>query len=371
MVNTVGDYEEGKLTSRILALMRYGPLGASSRLRQLQYLNVMHAASFRVQVQAFFDDDVLLRRYQRGHYRLVDLIIIYTRRLKVFCQRDQFDIIWIEKEALPWFPLWVEAIFLRDLPYVLDYDDAVFHNYDSHPLAIVRWFFGKRLDRLMSKAALVVAGNEYLAKRAHIAGAKWIEIVPTVVDLGRYPTPVYFDIDHFDNPLRIVWIGSPSTVGYLKLLEQPLRSISQKLSLVLRVVGAELKMTGVNIECIPWSEETEVKSISDCHLGVMPLFDSLWEQGKCGYKLIQYMACGLPVVGSPIGANVQIIESGVNGFFATSNDEWVSSLECLLFNTHLRLRMGKAGRTKVEAMYSIQVMGPKMVKLFTKVSKGI
>lgn len=304
--------------------------------------------------------------HYRGSYSLLDLVNSYLVRIRALLYRKQFDVLWIEKEALPWLPLWIEACLLHGVPYVLDYDDAVFHNYDQHRFAAVRWLYGKRLDGLMSKAALVVGGNDYLAQRARAAGARWVEVVPTVIDLDRYPVPVVFGGDKAALQLSIVWIGSPSTARYLKLLEKPLQLLAKRWPLVLRVIGAEFQMHGVRVQCVQWSEATEVESIAAGHAGVMPLLESPWEQGKCGYKLIQYMACGLPVVASPVGVNNQIVEHEVNGFLARSDAEWVVALEQLFAQAQLRHRMGKAGRAKVEAQYCIQKTGPKMAELLKK-----
>lgn len=356
---------------RVLTLARYGALGASSRLRQLQYLPALRAAALDLKVQSLFSDDDLLNKYQRGQYRWIDLLVIYVKRFSALRQRKEFDIVWIEKEALPWLPLSVEFGLLSGVPYVLDFDDAIFHNYDLHRNALVRRFLGSRLDGLMASATLVVVGNDYLAQRAKIAGAPWVEVMPTVVDLERYSLPVYRLETRPIEPLCIVWIGSPSTARYLELIAKPLQSLSKRLPIVLHVIGAQFQISGVRVECVKWTEAVEIEAISAGHVGVMPLLDSPWEHGKCGYKLIQYMACGLPVVASPVGVNSQIVEHGVNGFLAISDDEWESALLQLLTQAQLRQRMGMAGRAKVEASYSIQKTGPKMAELLIKAAKGV
>lgn len=354
-----------------LVLTRYGLLGASSRLRLLQYIPALGVAGIDVQVQSLFNDLALFKKYQKGQFQWVDLLAIYVKRFVALRQRKEFNVVWIEKEALPWLPLWVESGLLQGVPYVLDFDDAVFHGYDQHRFAAVRWVYGKRLDGLMAKAALVVAGNEYLAHRARLAGAPWVEVVPTVIDLNRYPLHVTFGGNDSAGPFCVVWIGSPSTAQYLKLIEKALQAFAKKWPLVLRVIGADFQIAGVQVECVQWTEATEFEAIAAGHVGVMPLLDTPWEQGKCGYKLIQYMACGLPVVASPVGVNNQIVEHGVNGFLAHNDAEWVMALEQLFAQVNLRQRLGKAGRAKVEAQYCIQKTGPKMAELLKKASKGV
>jgi hypothetical protein len=119
-----------------------------------------------------------------------------------------------------------------------------------------------------------------------------------------------------------------------------------------------------------WSEDSEVAMIQSMDIGIMPLTDSPWARGKCGYKLIQYMACGLPVVASPVGVNADIVEHGVNGFLATTEDEWRQALTTLLRDPDLRRRMGAAGRRKVETDYSLQVWGPRVAAIFHEIAGG-
>ena len=350
---------------RVLALTKYGFLGASSRLRFLQYVPGLQHAGIQVKVQPLLSDELLLNRYQRGRYSLWSLVKAYTVRFFVLLQRSQFDLIWIEKEALQWAPLWMELALLRGTPYVLDYDDAVFHHYDQHPSHWVRHFYGRRLDKLMAKAALVVCGNKYLAKRARDARASRVEVVPTVIDLCRYSekAPKLFSVAGPSCHPRIVWIGSPSTARYLHLLREPLQALAKRLPFVLRVIGAEaVDMPGVPVEFLPWAENTEVQNISECDVGVMPLMDTAWERGKCGYKLIQYMACGLPVVASSVGVNADIVRPRENGFLAESSEEWLVALEKLLLDKLLRQEMGSAGRQLVEESYCIQKSGPNMAR---------
>jgi glycosyltransferase involved in cell wall biosynthesis len=339
----------------------------------MQYLPTLKNAGLQITMQSLLSDDLLQARRKRGAYAFTKLLRAYADRCRVLLQRHQFDVVWIEKEALPWWPLWLERALLSRVPYVLDYDDAIFHNYDQHAYSWVRQVYGRRLDGLMANAALVVGGNQYLAQRARDAGAHRVEVLPTVIDLDRYPyrpkanalTPATDESQH------IVWIGSPSTVRYLQLLREPLQALAERHSFVLRVIGGgAVDIPGVQVEVVPWAEDTEVENISACDVGVMPLLDSPWEQGKCGYKLIQYMACGLPVVASGVGVNSEIVKQGESGFLASTHDEWVHALKTLLTDAALRQRMGQAGRRKVERQYCLQITGPRMTALLVAAARA-
>jgi glycosyltransferase involved in cell wall biosynthesis len=308
----------------------------------------------------FFGDDYIRGLYDNNVSKSA-VLKAYISRLIYMLRVSQFDMVWVEKEMLPWVPGWIElGLFPASVPLVVDYDDAVFHRYDQHRLPIVRSILGRKIDKVMKRANLVVAGNEYLANRARSAGASRVEILPTVIDLDRYsPQPT---ADPGENVPRIVWIGSPSTAQYLKLIHKPLLALGERCTFKLRMIGARLELPGVDVEYLNWSEATEVSSIQSCQVGVMPLLDSPWERGKCGYKLIQYMACGLPVVASPVGVNSVIVREGVNGFLASADEEWAVALETLIRDAALRQRMGSAGRQRVEDEYCVQQTAPRLIQ---------
>jgi glycosyltransferase involved in cell wall biosynthesis len=329
----------------------------------LQYLPWFKQAGIHCEVQTLLSDEMLQDKYQAGSYGRGAMIHAYAARIWSLMQRRRFDLIWIEKEALPWLPATMERLLLRNVPFALDYDDALFHNYDLHSSKWVRRFLGRRIDHLMAGARLVTGGNEYLTNRAREAGTPWVEMVPTVVDLDRYALPRSSPGRVAGHP-RIVWIGSPTTLKYVKGLHAALAALARQCRFTLRVIGGgKLEMPGVDVECVEWREETEVTSIVECDVGIMPLSDSPWERGKCGYKLIQYMACGLPVVASPIGVNKQIVKEGVNGFLVDEVEGWTAKLAQLLNDAALRDAMGKAGRQSVEDTYCVQQVAPRLANL--------
>jgi glycosyltransferase involved in cell wall biosynthesis len=341
----------------VLVLPRYGVQGASSRLRFYQFLPSLNNAGIETVVVPLIENEALLRKYERQRYDAWSLIASYAKRIRALLVTRRFDLAWIEKEALPWLPAWLEKALIGRLPYALDFDDAVFHNYDRNRVALVRALMGTRIDKLMAGARVVVAGNSYLAARARRAGASRTQILPTVVDIGRYSTRP----TGTGNGLRIVWIGSPSTVRYLSILAEPLARLARTHEFTLRVIGdTSLQMPGVDVETVAWSEDTEAAEIRECDIGVMPLLDNEWELGKCGYKLIQYMACGLPTVASPVGANCDVTIDGFTGYFARDETDWTARLRALLEDESLRRRLGVAGRARVEQHYSLQQVAPRL-----------
>lgn len=346
---------------RLLILSRYDTLGASSRLRSLQYIPYLRKAGIHVDYSALFSNTMLKRRYVSRNYRLQDLIVSYWCRFRTLLQVQNYDLIIIQKEVLPWLPSWIERFLLKKTHYILDFDDAQFHKYDDHYSAFIRYFYSAKFDRLIARSRLVIAGNKYISGRCKSADARWIEIIPTVVDLDRYvPKQIYSG----HKVLKIVWVGTPETVKFLNFLSGPLAELAKRYSFTLRVIGAgKITMPGVPVELLPWSADTECSMISNCDIGIMPLSDTPWERGKCAYKLIQYMACGLPVVASPVGANCDVVINDKTGFFATSELDWIEKLEQLLSDAELRQRLGEQGRLRVEFNYSLQKSALRLINL--------
>ena len=134
-------------------------------------------------------------------------------------------------------------------------------------------------------------------------------------------------------------------------------------------IGAgTLNLPGIDVELLPWQECTEVDLLRTCDIGVMPLADTPWERGKCGYKLIQYMACGLPVVASPVGVNRRLVDEGRDGFLADSDASWHAALARLCDDADLRARLGGMGRRKVESGYSLQVTSPTLAAWLAEIA---
>ena len=166
----------------------------------------------------------------------------------------------------------------------------------------------------------------------------------------------------------MVWIGSPSTAQYVQDIARPLAELNRQVPFKLRIIGANLNIEGVDIENLPWTEDTEVPLVAESDIGIMPLPDTPWTNGKCGYKLIQYMACGLPVVGSDVGANKNIVDEGVNGHLVSSDAQWVETLKTLLQNPELRQQYGRQGRIDAEERFCVQKTAPRLIELLRKVA---
>lgn len=354
---------------QILALTRYERLGSSSRVRFYQYFPYLQANGVTILKEPFFSNDYLQSLYAGQRVSLQDIFRSYIRRLAVLARSSSFDLLWIEKELLPLFPAGLEALLqIFKIPYVVDYDDAVFHRYEKHSNLLIRIFLKHKIDHVMRHSTLVIAGNEYLADRAIRAGASRVELLPSVVDVNQY----LLKENSAGPTVEVGWIGSPVTVPNLDLIRDAMNILHREINfrIVLIGAGAADPFPNVPTSRFPWNEKSEISIGQNFDIGVMPLIDGPFERGKCGYKLVQYMAGGLPVIASPVGVNRQIVEPGINGYLAESTEDWLVALRDLMNNLSKRTKMGQAGRQKAEQMYNLQVTAPKLMILLSSTARA-
>ena len=350
---------------RIAAFTKYDREAASTRQRVLQYLPYLERAGIDVDVHPLLDDAYVRSLASGTAPSKTAIAAAYSRRFRQLLRPQTADLIWVYAELFPWLPASFERLAFRSgKPIVYDYDDAFFHPYDDHPSSLVRRALGGKLKPLIMGAAAVCAGNDYLREHAARAGASAI-VLPTVVDIDQYVPAA----TRPSRPLTIGWIGSPSTWGFVRpllpLLAELCRDRGVRFSAVGVGAAAEVdRFDGLTF--IDWSEASEIASVQAMDIGIMPLPDEPWARGKSGYKLIQYMACGLPVVASPVGVNSDIVEDGVSGLLATDPGQWRTALTRLIDDPTLRAAMGQAGRARAVEAYSLQTHAPRLVEVMRR-----
>ncbi len=331
----------------ILILSRYDTLGASSRVRIFQYLPHL-ASQANFTISPFFSNKIIEDLYKNKRRSFLLLCKSYLKRLRVLTTISKYDLIWIEKEALPYFPGFLEMLFLyKKKNYYLDYDDAIFHNYDFKNNFLLNRLYSNKFKKLVENANHIYVGNQYLYDFV-FQWNKNISFMYSVVDEN-----IFRKINMTSSNLfTIGWIGSPSTTKYLFDIIDILNNFSEKNTIRLITVGAS-KIINAKFELIqlPWKLEEEVSNINLFDVGIMPLVDSPWENGKCGFKLIQYMACSIPVIASPVGINREIVTHDV-GFLAKNKNEWLDAIEKLMHDKSYRLTLGTNARKKIEKNFS-------------------
>jgi glycosyltransferase involved in cell wall biosynthesis len=331
-------------------------------------LPVLRQQNVLVDVHSFFDDEYLIRLYAGRRAAVSSLLGYYTRRFRTMLDRAHTDLIWLEKEAVPWLPWPIERWLLGGRPYVVDFDDAWHLRYQEHPNPLVRAALAGKLPAIVRASRLAIVGNAYLGAWARRMQAPRILELPTTVDLSRYPlatgTP--------DGGFTIGWIGSPANAAmYLPPLAGVLAELTAGAGVRLDLVGSgPFALDGVAVRNLPWSEADEGRLISGFDVGIMPLRHDEWSEGKCAYKLIQYMACGLPVVASPVGMNRVVVRDGVNGFLADTPEQWRSALLTLRGDPALCRRMGAVGRALVEAEFSHVTVGLQLAAALRQAAAG-
>lgn len=341
----------------VLLLSRYARRGPSSRIRTYQFLADLSRRGFEVTVAPLLGNDYLIDRFGGRLPNPLAILRAYARRLAWLLEIRRYDLVWIEIELMPWLPPWLEQLMARiGVPFAVDYDDAWFHRYKQQRWWLVRHLLGDKINRVMRSADLVVAGNQYLADHAWSVGARNVAIVPTVVDTDRFAPS---SISHSDRPFTVGWIGSPASTGYLDMVRPVLTRLARDETCRVVLVGAtEGWGNDLPAELRRWSEDSEVADVQSFDVGISPLADGSIEQGKCGYKTLQYMACGRPVVVSPVGVHLDLVEAGKTGFFAESVDEWMDRILLLRGDPKLRSEMGAAARQFVVDKYSVHVWAP-------------
>ncbi|MGF1508231.1 MAG: glycosyltransferase family 4 protein [Myxococcota bacterium] len=334
---------------KVLVLSKYGPRAASPRIRFLAYREGLAARGIRLEFSPLLDDAYLAERMTSGRISWLKVAEDYARRLRTLAGARNYDVVWLHCELFPYVPPVFETLLRRlGTPYAFDFDDAIFHGYDSSPSLLVRTLLGDKIRRVIEGAEAVTAGSAYLRDFAMQFNAQ-VTWVPSVVDLSDYPANRLKG----DRPFTIGWLGSPSTAPALELLIRPAEELARDGPLRVHAIGGRFpQVRGVQVENRDWSEGCEPYELAEVDLGVMPLLDSPWSYGKCAFKLVQYMAAGLPTVSTPIGANLDVATVRT-GFWARNSVEWTHALRQLRDAPDTRKRMGRAGRQRVEEHYCL------------------
>ncbi|MAO85018.1 MAG: hypothetical protein CMH50_14255 [Myxococcales bacterium] len=332
----------------------------SSRYRIWQFVQPLAEVGVSVDVRPLFDDRWMNRVLQdpslsRHLVRLGLGAEAVLKRCLGSAHIAAYDLVIVEQELAPLLPFAVEKYLLASARRVVIEMDDAHHLKPGRAGKFKRWF---------AAADGVICGNEFLASAVQRAGGKPF-IVPTVVDVEQYAVKKHSP----HQPLRLVWLGLASNLHHLHQHEEAFRQLNSEMELELVVISSEAPhFSGVNIRHEPWSEADESRLVSDCDVGVMPLPDEPWTRGKCGLKLLQYMACGLPSIASPVGVNTQIAQDG-GVLLAESHQEWIEGIRRLR-DPARRQQMGGDARRSVETRWSLQAWVEQVAELYQRLGVG-
>jgi glycosyltransferase involved in cell wall biosynthesis len=354
--------------SRILFIAPHRPdRSPGQRFRFEQYLSYLETQGFDCQLSYMItaEDDKVL--YKQGNYakKLFIHLRSLRRRRNDAARANEFDIIFIFREALLTGSTRFETLFARSRAKVVyDFDDAIWHLDVSAANRMLAWLKKPgKTGKIIGMSDMVFAGNNYLAEYARRFNSN-VVIVPTTIDTDEYRREA---VDREPGTLTIGWSGSITTIKHFEFALPFLRRLKKTHGhrLAIKVIGdGSYVNEELGIRGLAWRKEDEVRELSSFDIGIMPLPDDEWANGKCGLKGLQYMALGIPTLMSPVGVNSEIVQQGVNGFLPATMDDWVGQIETLIASPELRRSMGEAARTTVEAKYSVNAWKEKYVGYF-------
>jgi glycosyltransferase involved in cell wall biosynthesis len=317
---------------------------AASRYRVLQYLPYLEKKG----VEAHVDT------YPKG----------ITAFAKFFGRVADYDVLFLQRKRFN--PPFLQLLRWRSQGIVYDFDDAVMYRNSTAPSPYSRTR-QKRFARIIKAADYVIAGNNFLKDQAEKFTDR-VTVIPTAIDRDRYDAK---DYQGEKDTVTIGWIGDHGSIHYLDKMRPVLEKLGKKYShLELKIIcDTFLEFKNIAVIKKRWSHEEEVEDLKSLDIGVMPLVDDPWSWGKCGLKILQYYGVGVPVVCTPVGVNRDVVQDGVNGFWAMTDDEWVEKLSTLIEDPSLRRTMGLHGRKLVRASYSIQGCAPKFYGVLDEVAQ--
>jgi glycosyltransferase involved in cell wall biosynthesis len=343
------------------------------RFRFELYKDTLAKNGYAVTTKPFFDQKgyVIVHRYGFIFKKIIALLKGFIGRLLLLFQIGKYDFILLQREFAPVGPPVFEWLFIKlfHKKVIYDFDDAIWIQSVSEQNSLAGNFkYAKKVKDICKWAYKVSGGNDYLCNFARQYN-KNVIYNPTCVDTKkRYNVLANHDVER----ITIAWTGSFSTLKYLAMVETVLKMLQENYDFDIKIICNEKpSLNCKNVQYVEWSEENEVSELATCQIGLMPLTSDEWSEGKCGFKLIQYLSLGIPAVSSAVGVNKTIIEEGVNGFFANSDADWYNAIEKLIADADLRKKMGKAGQEKIIAQYSLQSNENNFFSLFNGVESPV
>ncbi|HXH41821.1 MAG TPA: glycosyltransferase family 4 protein [Thermoanaerobaculia bacterium] len=343
---------------QVLALASYPVEAASSRYRIVQFIEPLAARGIDVTFLPLLDAALFAALYEPGKLlpRLPRIAARVLRRFGALVRTLAADVVFVQREAMLFGPPVIEWLIARLFrrPLVLDLDDATWIPYASPIYGRLATFlkWPSKTDHLIRWARIVICGSPNIEAYVRSQGAEAL-IVPTVVNTGRFrPRAQRTSL----RILTIGWIGTHGTFPYLERLLPIFERLARELPFRLLIVGsgrADVRVSGVEVECRPFRMEGEVEDFQSLDIGVYPIADNEWSAGKAGFKAVQYMASGVPFVMSPVGVCAAMGVPGQTHLAAISDDDWLDALRRLLTDAQLRGRMSLAGRVFAEQHYGI------------------
>lgn len=338
----------------------------SQRFRFEQYFGAFKANGLDPEVVPFLDEKGWKALYKDGNFVSKGMAMLrsFLRRFALLFKLKQYDYIFIHREAamigppiIEWF---IAKVFKRK--YIYDFDDAIWlPNYSEANAKFHKLKAYAKVKRIIKWADKVTVGNTFLAEYANQYNDN-IEVIPTTIDTVNVHNKA---VSHDAEKVVIGWTGTHTTAQYLNEIIPIIKDLESIHNIEFRVISNH--HPGFKLEClnyIKWSRETEVEDLLGIQIGIMPMTDSDWTKGKCGFKALQYMALGMAAVVSPVGVNTAIVQNDVNGLICSTPEDWKNALQRLINSAELRNRLGLNGQKTVRDSYSVLAYQNNYLNLF-------
>ncbi|MGZ5254219.1 MAG: glycosyltransferase family 4 protein [Flavitalea sp.] len=353
-------------SKKVLFLVPY-PLhkAPSQRFRVELFFSLLQEHNIEYEVRPFLDLKTWNIIYKKASVfqKIKGVAIGFLKRIKLFIGGlGGFDYVFIHREATPVGPPVVEWMIAKiwKKKIIYDFDDAIWiSDTRSKLMGWMKAFY--KVGYICKWSYKISAGNKYLMDYAG-QYANQVVMLPTCVDVQNQHNKIKI---HKPGKVVIGWTGSHSTLKYLDALVPVLKKITSEYDAEFLVICNQPPAFSFDgLKFISWKEESEIEDLLKIDIGLMPLVPDDWSEGKCGFKLIQYLSLGIPSLASPVGVNINIIEEGMNGFLCSDSASWYASLETLITNHTLRETMGRKGREKILKEFSIQAHSATFLSLF-------
>ena len=362
------DHVEHKGSVLILANHRINR-SPGQRFRFEQYLNHLEENGFEYELSSLISKEDDKYFYSKGNWikKLSIFLKCFNQRLKDVKRAKDFDIVFIYREAFFTGTTYFEKR-LSKLPIkmIFDFDDSIWLPSVSDGNKNMEWLKNyNKTKKIIALSDIVFTGNQYLNDFAKKHNSK-TEIIPTTIDTSYHLNKLKKDSNA---KTCIGWTGTSTTLQHFELIVPVLIKIKEKYkdNVYFKLIGENkyynksLDLTGT-----VWNFDTEIEDLSEIDIGIMPLPDDEWSKGKCGFKGLQYMALGIPTIMSPVGVNTKIINQGINGYLAVSNDDWFDKISDLIDDADLRKKLGVEGRKTIEKNYSVNAIKNNYLELFNQ-----
>jgi len=346
------------LMNRILILAPYPyQIAPSQRFRFEQYLQALTDNGFTYDFEPFISSHTwkILHLPGNTHKKIVGMLAGFIRRFQLLFKLGKYDHIFIHREAShlgpPVFEFLIAKVFRKKIIY--DFDDAIWLPNFSEANRWIHYIkMYQKVNYIMRWSTVISAGNAYLADYARKQNPlARIVVNPTTIDTEHYHNQVK---DQHTPKLVIGWTGTHTTLRYLHQIVPILQKLEKEYDFDFLVISNQPPDISLkSLVYLKWKKETEIEDLLRMNIGLMPLVEDAWSNGKCGFKALQYMALGIPAIISPIGVNTKIVDDTINGFLCSTPAEWENALLNLLQNPDLRVQMGKEARKKIVDSYSV------------------